>query len=212
MYNYPHYKEEDREKIVSFMREYPFAMIIGSGKDQRIELTQVPVMIDERDGRLFLTGHMARKSEHHQAFEENPNVVAVFTSPHTYVSGSWYTGNPQQASTWNYISVHARGPLRWMSEDELHALLRRLTLHYEKNDANSSTIYDNLPSDYIQKLVKSIVGFEIEVQELDNVHKLSQNRDEKSYKNIIVKLEQGDSDAKFIAGRMRDNEEKVFKK
>jgi transcriptional regulator len=212
LYNYPHYKEKDIQKVISFMRENPFAMIIGSGKDHRIELTQVPIMVDEREGKLFLSGHIARKSDHEKAFEENPSVLVVFTSPHTYVSGAWYTGNPQQASTWNYISIHARGTIRWMLEDELRQFLQRLTLHYEKNNTGSSTVYDNLPSEYVEKLIKAIIGFEFEVTELDNVHKLSQNRDEKSYLSIIEELEKRDAGAQYIAGKMKENTSKVFKK
>src|SRR5690349_9162329 len=141
MYNYPHYKENDREKIIAFMRAYPFAMMIGADKNYRPVFTQVPVLIDERDGKIFISGHIAKKSDHEKAFEENPDILIVFTGPHTYVSGTWYTGNLQQASTWNYISIHARGKINWMEEAGLVELLRRLSLYYEKDNKQSSTIY-----------------------------------------------------------------------
>lgn len=210
MYNYPHYKEKDREKIIQFMREESFATLIGTDKNGRIAISQIPVLVEERDGKIFLVGHMARKSDHHQAFEENPQIVALFTSPHTYVSGSWYTGNPYQASTWNYISVHARGPIRFQEEKDLVAVLKKLTLYFEKGDTSSTTIYDNLPEDYLAKLVKAIIGFEIEVTELDNVYKLSQNRDQKSYLNIIDQLEQQDAAGQYIAKRMKENKARLF--
>ena len=210
MYNYPHYKEQDRKKIIDFMQQNPFVMLVGCDKNLRPAATQVPVLVDERDGKIFIRGHVAKKSDHEKAFEQNPNVLVVFTGAHTYVSGSWYTGNPQQASTWNYIAIHARGEMKWMDESGLIELLRKLSLHFENNDTASSTIYDNLPVDYKEKLVKAIIGFEIEVTELDNVHKLSQNRDEKSYDNIVDKLKQQEGEAKEIGELMESRKSKVF--
>jgi transcriptional regulator len=211
MYNYPHYKEPDKEKIIEFMRNHPFITLIGCDKNGRIEATQIPVLIEENEGKLFISGHMARRSDHHYAFAENPNVLALFTGAHTYVSGTWYTGNPQQASTWNYISIHARGQIKFLEEGNLVQLLKKLSLRFENNNLQSSTIYDNLPSQYREKMIKAIVAFEIEVTELDNVHKLSQNRDEKSYDNIVKELKQQDGDAKEIGDLMEKRRPKVFR-
>ncbi len=210
MYNYPHYKEEDREKIIAFMRDHPFIMLSGCDTKGRIETTQLPVLIEEREGNLYILGHMARKSNHHNAFEERPAALAIFTGPHVYVSGSWYTGNPQQASTWNYVSIHARGDINFLDENGLISFLKKLSLHFEGGDKNSSTIYDNLPKEYLEKLIKAIIAFEIEVTELENVFKLSQNRDEKSYDNIVSELKKRDGDAKLI-GEMMEERKKGIK-
>ena len=211
MYNYPHYKEHDREKVIAFMRNHPFVTLIGSDKNGRIEATQIPVLVEEKDGKLFIYGHMARKSDHHQAFEENPNVLALFTGPHTYVSGTWYTGNPRQASTWNYIAIHARGQIKFLDETSLIELLKKLSLHFENNNTESSTVYDNLPLDYKEKLIKAILAFEIEVTEMENVHKLSQNRDEKSYDNIVQQLKKQEGDGNEIGNLMEKRKDQVFK-
>lgn len=210
MYNYTHYKEHDKEKVIEFMRNHPFIILIGSDKNGRAEASQIPILLEEKDGKIFLHGHIARKSDHHNAFVENPQVLALFNGPHTYVSGSWYTGNPQQASTWNYISVHARGNIQFLDEDHLTELLKKLSLHFENYNAASSTVYDNLPADYLEKLKKAIVAFEIEVTELENVFKLSQNRDEKSYDNIVVELKKQSGDAKVIGEMMEERKGKVF--
>ncbi|MBC7851143.1 MAG: FMN-binding negative transcriptional regulator, partial [Chitinophagaceae bacterium] len=179
MYNLSRYKEPDRVVILEFMKKNSFAMLIGSQNDIP-SATQVPLLIDERDGKIFLIGHIMRKQDHHLAFQKNPNVLALFTGPHTYVSASWYE-NPHEASTWNYMSVHARGKLNFVDEAALVDSLRRLSLHYENNNNASPTVYDNLPPADVAKMLKSIVGFEIEVSSIDHVFKLSQNRDEKSY-------------------------------
>lgn len=210
MYNYPHYKEHDKAEVLRFMRQHPFVMLIAADRTGRTEATQVPVLIDEREGKIFITGHIAKKSDHQKALEENSDALVVFNGPHVYVSGTWYTGNLQQASTWNYIAVHARGQVRWTSEEELIEILRKLSLHFENGNTASSTIYDNLPEEYLSKLVKAIVGFEMEITELDNVHKLSQNRDEKSYDNIVKELKQKEGDGKIIGEIMESRKSKVF--
>ena len=211
MYNLPYFKEEDGAVVLQFMREHPFVFLSGVNEENKPVATQVPVFIDEKDGKLFLTGHIMRNTDHHKAFEKNHNVLAVFTSPHVYVSATWYD-NPHQASTWNYMSVHAKGRIRFGDYDDLVAILRRLTLHYENNNTAATTVFDNLSSSYKEPLMKAIVAFEIEVVSVDNVFKLSQNRDEKSFNNIIAKLEEQGSDGQFIAKEMKKIKQQLFDK
>ena len=210
MYNLPQYVEKDPERVVRFMRENPFVALIGTAVNGRIEFTQLPLLVKEVGGKIILQGHIAKKLDHEKAFKENPEALVVFSSPHSYISGTWYIGSPNQASTWNYISVHARGRIEWMSDGELVELLREFTLHFEQNDPNSSTIYDNLPEEYIQRIIKGIVGFRIEVRELQNVFKLSQTRDNASYMNVIEKLSVQDDAGRYIAEKMKENVGKIF--
>ena len=211
MYDLPYFKENNKEVVLEFMRQHPFVFLSGVTEDKKPVATQVPVFIDEKDGKLFLTGHIMRNNDHHKAFEKNPDVLAVFTSPHTYVSATWYD-DPHQASTWNYISVHAKGTIRFGNKEDLIAILKRLTLHYENNNTASTTIFDNLSSGYTGPLMKAIVAFEVEVTSVDNVFKLSQNRNEKSYQNIIEKLETKGSDGEFIAKEMKKRQHQLFGK
>jgi transcriptional regulator len=210
MYKLPYYNEDDAEIINQFVRDNPFAFITGCDAENKPVATQVPLFIDEKDGRFFLTGHIMRNTDHHKAFEQNPNVLAVFTGPHTYVSATWYD-NPYQASTWNFMSVHAKGVIRFGNDDELIAILKRLTLHYEKGNTSSTTVFDNLPPEYTARLIKAIVAFEIEVTALEHVFKLSQDRDEKSYDNIVKELKSREDDAKEIGIIMEERKSKVFK-
>ena len=211
MYNLPYFKEGDEQVVLQFMREHPFVFLTGVDENNKPVATQVPVFIDEKDGKLFLTGHIMRNNDHHKAFEKNPNVLAVFTGPHVYVSATWYD-NPHQASTWNYMSVHAKGSIRFGDKDDLIAILKRLTLYYENSNTASTTVFDNLSSAYTEPLLKAIVAFEVKVVSIDNVFKLSQNRNEKSFQNIMEKLnEQGDS-GKFIAGEMKKRQHQLFGK
>ena len=209
MYNLPYFKENDRERVLEFIRSHPFAFICGCDAENRPVATQIPCFIEERDGKLFLSGHIMKNTDHHKAFLQNANVLAVFTGAHTYVSASWYS-DPQTASTWNYISVHAKGQLRFLDEAALLGVLKHTTNHFE-NDPHSPSNFEQLPADYVQKLANAIVAFEVEVESMDNVFKLSQNRDKKSFENIMDKLEQQDHDGKIIAEEMRLRKDELFK-
>jgi transcriptional regulator len=210
MYNLPYFKEPDQQVVLEFIRQNPFAFICGCTADAKPVATQIPVFIDEREGKLYLSGHIMRQTDHHLAFEKNPNVLCVFTGHHSYVSATWYS-DPHQASTWNYMSVHAKGVLKYLDGDGLVEVLKRTTLHFEKGNKDSTTVYDNLAPDYREKLMKAIVAFEVEVTSMDNVFKLSQNRNKESFQNIISKLEETDADGKTIAAEMKKREERLYK-
>lgn len=207
MYSLPYFKENDRQEILAFLRRHPFAMLIGSD-DGRPVATQVPLLIREKNDTLLLRGHIMRNTDHHRAFEKNKQALCVFTGAHTYVSASWYQ-EPQTASTWNYMSVHARGTLQFLDRDQLMLVLEETTALFE-NNPGSPALFHKLPEIYVQKLATAIVAFEITVDSLENVFKLSQNRDRESYENIIGKLEQQDHDAQQIAAEMRKRSGKLF--
>lgn len=209
MYSFSCFKENDQQALLDFIEEHPFAFVTGSFLNGTQVATQIPLLLEERNGELFLQGHIMRNTDHHKAFEENPNALLVFTGPNCYVSASWYS-NPQSGSTWNYMSVHIAGTVNWMSDQELVNFMRKLTLKFEKGDTQSATIYDNLPEDYVGKMMSAIVGFEIKANHIENVFKLSQNRDEESYDNIISKLQDIGGDSASIANEMLKRKHAVF--
>jgi transcriptional regulator len=210
MYDLPYFKERDQGAVLDFIRQHPFAMLIGSNAEAPMA-TQVPILIDEREGgRLFLRGHMMRNTGHHKAFQQNNEALCVFSGAHTYVSARWYS-NPQTGSTWNYMSVHARGKIRFLGEPELLTVLEQTTARFE-NDENSPALFRHLPKAYVDSLKNAIIAFELEVRELENVFKLSQNRDEESYENIIEKLHAQGGDARTIAEEMRKRKAHLFQK
>jgi transcriptional regulator len=208
MYNLPYYKDRNASAVLEFMKQYPFAFLSGVDADHRPVATQVPLLLTEKEGQLFLRGHIMKGNDHHLAFEQNKNVLAVFTGPHTYVSASWYE-NKQQGSTWNYMSVHAKGTMEFLPAADLLQLLDDLTSHFE-NNPESPALYKHLPEEYISRMAKAIIAFEIKVTAIDHVFKLSQNRDKKSFENILEKLQQGSPDAQAIAKEMQKRREVFF--
>jgi transcriptional regulator len=208
MYNLPYFKEKDLAVVKQFMKANPFAIITGCDANNQPVASQVPLLLEERDEKLFLLGHVQRKTDHQLAFEQNPYMLAVFTGPHTYVSASWYS-NPQTASTWNYVSVHAKGMVKFLGDTALLNILSRTTALFE-NDAHSPALVEKMPEDYVSKMMKAIVAFEMEVTHLDNVFKLSQNREKESYTAITDKLKAQGGQAADIAQEMEQRRSQLF--
>ena len=208
MYNLPYYKEKNVEVVLDFMKQHPFAMLIGAHAQQQPVATQVPVLLKEKDGQLFLQGHIMKQTDHHMAFETNSHALVVFTGPHAYVSASWYH-NPQQASTWNYMAVHAKGTLRFLDDVQLQLILDELTSYFEHNPSSPS-LYKELSPDYITRLSKAIIAFEIAITDIEHVFKLSQNRDQQSFENIVYKLQHGDAASNEVAAEMLKRKNQLF--
>lgn len=198
MYKLPYFTEENQEKVIAIMKAYPFAVITGFGENYPVA-THIPLDIEvSNDRKIFLKGHLMKNTDHHKAFLKNNNVMAIFNGPHCYVSASWYNDNPPTGSTWNYITVHAKGKISFTDEANTYQTVKNITTKYE--GTNSKASFDKLPDEYVQQLVKAIVGFTIEVTALENVFKLSQNKNKES-KNSIIKhlLERGNEQSKKIA-------------
>jgi len=202
MYNLPYFKAHNQQEVTDFMHAHPFVMLIARG-DVFPVATQVPVLIEERDGKMMLRAHIMRKTDHYNALVKDGNVLVVFTGAHTYVSASWYQ-NKQLASTWNYSAVHAQGKLNFTNDEDLLDLLTKLTDKFE-NNPDSPSLVKHLGDAYIQPLLKAIVAFEIEITSIEHVFKLSQNHTKENQASIKEHLNNGDADAKAIADAMKGN-------
>ena len=201
MYDIPYFKAANHQEVLDFMQANPFVTICGVNEKGLPIAAQIPILLKQIGDKIIISGHLMRKQDHTNAFEKNNNVLVIFSAPSAFVSASWYA-QKGIASTWNYQTVHAVGKMEMKDDTHLLQLLTDLTLHFEK-DANAPTQIKNLDSKYVQQNMKAIVSFEIEVTELKNVFKLSQNRDEVSHANIQKELEKGDAACKYMAAAMQ---------
>lgn len=184
MYDISYFKEKEKAEIIAFMKKNSFAIITGMGENFPVA-TQIPLEVEEQDGKLFLHGHIMKKTDHHIAFQKNNNVLVLFTGPHCYVSASWYN-NAQTASTWNYMTVHAKGKIIFTDDDGTYEAVKSITNKYEGTATKAA--FNNMPKEYVLPLIKAIVGFSIEIEKLENVFKLSQNKKYDEQLNIITQL------------------------
>ncbi len=201
MYHIPHFKAHQNQEVFDFMHEHPFVMICGVDENLKPIATHVPILIEKRKEKIFFIGHVMRKQLHTIAFEKHNQVLVVFTGSHSYVSATNYE-QQNTASTWNYKAVHASGKLNFLDEEKLVELLKNLTNKFE-NNIHSSALVEKMDSQYVSNLLKAIVAFEIEAEEINHVFKISQNKDEKTRERIINTLEkETNSDANEMAKEM----------
>lgn len=200
MYQFAHFTEDNQEAIIEFIQQHVFATIIGY-HDGKSEATQVPLIVEKRGDKLYFKGHVYKHSNHYPALLNSDDVLVLFTGANCYVSASWYTKRGE-GSTWNYMTVQARGKVSWYNDTETLTLLTELTHQYEDKQERPELVEDLTP-EYLSANVKAIAGFEIEVTKLDATFKLSQNKDDESFKNIVAKLtDSNDINSICIAGEM----------
>lgn len=201
MYDISYFKANNQQEVLDFMQANPFVTICGVDAHGLPIATHIPVLIKIENEIISISGHMMRKQDHSNAFEINKNALVIFSAPSAFVSANWYT-TKNMGSTWNYQTVHARGRLEIKGESHLRQLLTDLTLHFEK-DEDAPTQVKNLSEEYMQQNMKAIYSFEIIVEDLQHVFKLSQNRDEASHANIQNELNKGDAACKHMAAAMK---------
>ena len=201
MYDLKHFKANHQQDVIAFMHQNPFIVLCGIDAANKPVATHIPVLIEERNDRLFLQAHIMRKQIHTIAFENNDNVLAIFTNAHSYVSATNYT-KQNTASTWNYQAVHASGMIHFLNDEGLLNLLTKLTEKFE-NNPHSPALVKNMEVSYVKDLMKAIVAFEIEITNIEHVFKLSQNKDQATKNNIIQSLQQQDDVAKAVANAMK---------
>ena len=162
---------EDRPQVLhDAIRRIGFATLVTTG----LEANHLPMLLDG----AVLHGHVARANP--VWMQGDGAALAIFLGPHAYVSPSWYPSKAvagKAVPTWNYITVHARGTLRWIQDgDWLRNHVTALSDAHEKPRLEPWKVGD-APASYIDSLLRAIVGFELTIETLEGKYKLSQNRD-----------------------------------
>jgi len=213
MYIPRRYEEKDVETIHAFIRENSFAILV-SVLDGVPVATHIPLLLEkDEEGRDVLVGHIARGNGQKGSFagggegEGGAKVLAIFPGPHAYVSPRWYT--QMNVPTWNYMAVHVYGTLTVIEGEELRAALSRLVDNYEQHLPKPVDMGE-IGEERVSSEMRGIVGFRIVVEEIQAAYKLSQNRDEKSYHEVVRQLEAGDETSKAVAEEMERREDKLF--
>jgi transcriptional regulator len=180
-----YFKEDDWKEISRIIRENGFGILVTS-KDNIPIATHIPVeLITKKDGTNVLQGHVSKANEQWKLFEKCEQALVIFSAEHHYISSSWYAN--RSVPTWNFIAIHIYGKMRIVNENELMESLKTLTNHYESFSKQPDSI-EQMPQDYINKLIQAVVGFEMTIDKVESKFKLSQNKDNSDYKNVIAEL------------------------
>ena len=196
------FKNENQTEVEQFLHENGFAILINQ-TNGKLWGTHTPLFLETTsNGKKILGGHISRQNPQAENFKNGDEVLAIFNGPHTYISPSWY--DHENVPTWNYIAIHVYGKLRLLDYDESVASLTKLVDKYEKNQENPISVEGLSEKTMLQ--ARGILAFEIDITEIQATKKMSQNRDDKNYKNIIDHLEKSKkTDDHQVAEEMRKN-------
>ena len=194
------YREEDRESILEFLRQNEFATL-ATYDGEKPTASHLLMEVAEAGGKLFVNGHMSKANPLWKTFEKTSEALVIFHGPHTYISPTWY--NHVNVPTWNYQAVHVYGSPRVVTDyNETCNILSRLIL---RNEGNPSYRLETLPQDFVEKEVRGIVAFQIEVTQIEANYKLSQNRGDEDYHTIVAQLEEREDEMSHrVAVAMRE--------
>ncbi|KMM77757.1 FMN-binding negative transcriptional regulator [Pseudomonas deceptionensis] len=158
----------------------PLPVLVTYGS-QGLIASHVPLLLNPDEGACgTLYGHLARANPHWKALAEGAEALVIFAGEQAYISPSFYPGKAEHGKavpTWNYLAVHAYGTAEVFDDAErLLALVSRLSSKHEADRSEPWSVSD-APADYIDSMLKAIVGFRLPITRLDGKRKLSQNRD-----------------------------------
>lgn len=191
MYTPKHFEEPRIEVMHELMRAHPLATLVTLTSGG-LEANHIPMhLIDKPAPFGSLRGHVARANPLWRDFAKDTEVLAIFHGPDSYITPSWYATKKETGKvvpTWNYAVVHAYGTLRIIDDATwVRAQLEALTAHNEAGFPQPWAVSD-APHEYTEKLLESIVGFEIVITRLTGKWKASQNQPAQNQAGVIEGL------------------------
>jgi len=191
---------KDPQRVVNFIKKYSFAILVSHKGHKDLSIVHIPIEAEIKDEELYLSGHVALENPVAKLISSGTRSTIIFSQPHAYVSSSWY--DHVNVPTWNYIAVHCSGLFRKIEGEELLDSIKKMVEHYEDGRSARYNIFD-MPQDMLQAHLDGLVGFDMKIDLIEAKYKLSQNRHDKDFKNIIIKLLQSsDPLEKDIANEM----------
>ena len=205
MYIPAHFAVSDPAALHRIIREHPLGMLVRQGGDG-LDADHIPFELDPATGPLgTLTAHVARANPLWQQCPSGSPVMVVFRGAEAFISPNWYPSKHEthrQVPTWNYEVVHAQGTIT-VHDDErfVRGLVARLTRHHEAAEPKPWKMTDSAP-EYIDGMLRNIVGIEVTLTSLVGKSKLSQNREARDRLQAAAVL--GERGRAELAQRMRD--------
>jgi len=198
MYLPQHFAETRAEELHRIIRENPLGILV-THSPAGLDANHIPFEFDAARGeRGVLQAHVARANPLWTEFAAGADVMVVFRGVQGYISPNWYPSKHEthrHVPTWNYEVVHAHGRLRIVDDERfLRGLVARLTRHHEASEPKPWKMGD-APRDYIDQMMKAIVGIEVAVTRLEGKRKLGQNRDARDVDGAVRTLHERGNEA-----------------
>ena len=198
MYIPSYYKQENKDTLIKYMREFPFGILVTS-EENKPWATHIPFVIEEENDSIVLYSHISAMNPQNKQLL-NSKVLCIFREPHAYISPSLYN-HSKNVPTWNYVAVHAYGKVELIKgNEELMKLQEKMIYMLEPTYMEQ---FKNLDEKYLDGLLQGITGFKIVIDELYGKEKLSQNKTDEEIERIGKKLSESDhSNESEIGKRM----------
>ncbi|MGV0762262.1 FMN-binding negative transcriptional regulator [Tistrella mobilis] len=179
MYVPAHYRTDDPAAILGWLARFPFGTLVTAGADGLPLATSLPVITEGQDPDditgLTIAAHMARRNPHAAALSTGMPALLVVNGPDAYISPAWYE-SPVNVPTWDYVGLQIRGRLTVIDDrDGLLDLMRRQIAAFEARTATGWAL-DKAPEPHVDRLIQGVVGLRIQVERIDCMQKLSQNK------------------------------------
>jgi transcriptional regulator len=180
MYVPAHFAIKNPQELHTIIRKHSLGALVTTGPDG-LDANHIPFEFDADHGALgLLTAHVARANPVWQECKDGADVLVIFRGNESYISPNWYPSKHEshrQVPTWNYEVVHVHGRLNVMEEEKfVRGVVARLTRAHEMNEPRPWRMGDS-PPDYIDGMLRAIVGIEVEIKRIEGKAKLSQNRE-----------------------------------
>jgi len=212
MYIPSHFEEHRPEVLRALMRDHPLATI-ATLTSAGIVANHIPLQLYESEdaaGPGILRGHVARANPIWRDPVDGVETLAVFQGPESYISPSWYPSRLEHGKvvpTWNYCTVHAYGALR-IHEDVgwIRKQVEALTAWQEASIPQPWSVAD-APAEFVEAMLRQIVGIEIAITRLYGKWKVSQNQPARNRAGVLDALaDRGDADASAMSVLIREHE------
>lgn len=175
MYIQGKFREDRIEQLHAFMRAHPLASVVITTAE--LQAFPMPLELMGNGGNGVLRGHAARKNAL-STIPSETKVLVIFQGPNAYISPRWYVSgrdSGQIAPSWNFATVHAVGTLRCIDDVAwVRTHLEALVKSQESTREIPWTLQEP-PAEFIDGLVKKLVGIEITIEQLEGKMFLSQH-------------------------------------
>ena len=197
MYLPAHFAITQPHELHRIVREHPLGILVTLTAEG-LDANHLPFEFDPAQGPLGkLTGHVARANPLWQQCRNGADVMVIFRGAQGYISPNGYPSKHEThrlVPTWNYEAVHVHGRLTIRDDERfVRGVVARLTRHHEAQEPKPWKMGDSAP-DYIDAMLRAIVGIEIAITRLEGKAKLSQNRELRDREGAIDLLRQRDGD------------------
>lgn len=193
MYVPDNFLMHDKEEVHALIQANPFAVLVSHDPATGLVATHLPTVFKPNFGSHgTIEAHFARPNKHWRMFRDSgAEALLIYSGANGYIHPGWYPSKAKDGKvvpTWNYSAVHVYGHCQIVSDtDQLRAHVAELSDQQEQNRSTPWAL-DDAPEQYVQVMLRGIVGIRFEISRIEGKKKYSQNRPEPDRRGVVTGL------------------------